>query len=678
MSELRFECLTIPAADMGYDSPLPSLNTGDDLHTGIKPDPSIPAEDQAHVGYGNVRGCLPYAIRNGYDRVLRPREFRMAVLENEILRAAFLLERGGRLWSLVHKASGRELLHAPPMFQPANLAIRNAWFCGGVEWNVGLVGHCPFTCDPLFAARVRGPGGTPALRLYEWERIRQVPLQLEAYLPDDSPVLFVRVKLVNPHEREIPMYWWSNIAVPETPGTRVLAPADHAYRFGYAGGLKRVDIPVCEGRDVTYSTNQQHAMDFFYRIPDGGRPWVAALDGAGRGLVQTSTARLKGRKLFLWGTSPGGKRWQEHLSGPGSAYIEIQAGLARTQAEHLPMPAGAEWTWLEAYGMMETDPDAVHGADWAAATGAVSRQLERLINRSALDAELDRGREMAASAPEDILQRGSGWGALERRRREFMGQRPFCSPALVFDDASLGSAQEPWLELLRTGVFPQAEPGVPPHEVALRPEWRDLLEQSVRQPSNANWLAWLHLGVMRYHAGDIPGARCAWDASLADRESAWALRNLAFLARQEKRTDEAAALYLQAVRLQPDCLPLVVECGQLLLDVREPALWTALLPGLPVPIRANGRIRLLEGRAALETGDLETVARILDECPEISDMREGEQSLSDLWFALHECRLSLQERVPVDDALRARVRRESPPPASMDYRMQHDSTGESG
>ncbi len=675
MSELRFEIWTIPAADMGHDSPLPSLHAGTDLHTKIKPDPTIPAEDQAYIGYGNVRGCFPYGIQNGYDSVLKTREFRVAVLENEFLRAAFLLERGGRLWSLVHKPSGRELLHVPPMFQPANLAIRNAWFCGGVEWNVGLAGHTPFTCDPLFVARVRGPGGTPALRLYEWERIRQVPFQLDAYLPDNSPALFVRVKLVNPHEREIPMYWWSNIAVPETPQTRVLAPADHAYRFGYARGLKRVDVPFYEGQDGTYPTRQKQAMDFFYRIPDGARPWIAALDGDGRGLAQTSTALLKGRKLFLWGTSPGGKRWQEHLSGPGSAYIEIQAGLARTQSEHLPMPPRAEWTWLEAYGMVEADPSTVHGTDWTAATGAVSRQIDRLIGRSALEAELERGRPMAESPPEEILQCGSGWGALEQRRRTYMGQPPFCPPALVFDDASLGPAQTPWLELLRSGVFPPAEPDVPPCEGVVGPEWRRLLEAAVRQPSGGHWPAWLHLGVMRYHAGDIPGARCAWEASLADRESAWALRNLAVLARQEKRDDEAAERYLQAVRMQPECMSLIVECAQLLIDSGKPAIWTALLPDLPEQIRTNGRIRILEGRAALETGDLETVTRIIDECPEISDMREGEQSLTDLWFGLHERRLSLSERLPLDDALRARVRREYPPPAKMDYRMQSVAEG---
>ena len=36
-------------------------------------------------------------------------------------------------------------------FQPCNLALRNAWVSGGVEWNVGIIGHTPFTVDAMFA-----------------------------------------------------------------------------------------------------------------------------------------------------------------------------------------------------------------------------------------------------------------------------------------------------------------------------------------------------------------------------------------------------------------------------------------------------------------------------------------------------------------------------------------------
>jgi hypothetical protein len=53
----------------------------------------------------------------------------------------------------------------------------------------------------------------------------------------------------------------------------------------------------------------------------------------------------------------------------------------------------------------------------------------------------------------------------------------------------------------------------------------------------------------------------------------------------------------------------------------------------------------------------------------LPDLREGETSLSDLWFAYHAQRLSQVESCLVDEALRQRVRREYPLPAHLDFRM---------
>ena len=149
------------------------------------------------------------------------------VLQNERVRATVLPTYAGRLWSLEH--DGRELLYRNPVIQPANLALRNAWLAGGVEWNLGSTGHWTGTCEPLHAAMVDGPDGSPVLRLWEWERTRNLVLQLDFWLPPDSELLYIGVRIRNPHDHDVPAYWWSNIAVPQTPQTGILAPADQAW-----------------------------------------------------------------------------------------------------------------------------------------------------------------------------------------------------------------------------------------------------------------------------------------------------------------------------------------------------------------------------------------------------------------------------------------------------------------
>jgi tetratricopeptide (TPR) repeat protein len=445
-----------------------------------------------------------------------------------------------------------------------------------------------------------------------------------------------------------------------------------AYRFDYEGGIEVIPVPYAEGTDITYATNIKRSADFFFHIPDGHRPWIAALDGEGKGLVQVSTERLKGRKLFVWGVGKGGRNWQMFLSQPGHAYLEIQAGLARTQMEYLPMPAGADWSWLEAYGPMEADPAAVHGFDWMRAWQTVEDALERLKSRADLDAEFERGAELADEPPMELLQRGSGWGALERLRREAASERPFCSDGIVFDDGSLGEAQAPWVDLLCGGALSAPEPDAEPRGFMVQAEWHALLEAAVCGGRGANWLAWLHLGVMRHYAGDYDGARRAWERSLEHVRTPWAMRNLAVLALEEERFAAAAELYVAAHRLRPSLLPLAVECGRALIDAGRPREWLELLAELPQSLRAVGRIRLLEGQAALAVGDFDTVERLFTDTVVVDDLREGERSLSHLWFDFHERRLSAAENVPIDDALRARIRREFPVPQELDFRMSSD------
>jgi hypothetical protein len=650
MSELRVEMYRMPAARLGPENPLPPLD-----------------------------GCMPHRLQDDYDRTRNERAFRSVVLENEILRATFLTELGGRLWSLFHKPSNRELLYVNPVFQPGNLAIRNAWFSGGVEWNVAVRGHAAYTCSPLFAARVQEDDNLPILRMYEWDRVRMTPYQIDAFLPDGSEFLFVRVRIINPHDHEIPMYWWSNIAVPETPEVRVLAPAESAYKYGYKGKMTQIPIPISDGIDLSYPANFSRSADCFYCIDDHQQPWVTSLDEQGRGLIQTSTARLRGRKMFVWGMGPGGRHWQEFLSVPDSPYIEIQAGLARTQSEYLPMPAGTEWTWLEAYGLMEADPELVHGSNWRMAYQSVDGRLKEIMPQDVLESRLLDSISMADRPPDEIVQQGSGWGALERRRRERSGEKPFCPPSMVFGDDSLGADQEFWMALLvdrcktcpyEDGALPYFHPTAPlPGGWMIQSEWRQLLENAANAGRGDHWLTWLHLGVMYYSEGDIDAAKQVWEKSLALEPSPWAYRNMAVLAKREKRLAEAADSLLTAHQMAPQIFSLALECCRTLIEAGRPQDMLNLMNSLPSRIRGRGRMRIMEAQAAMKMGDLQRVEEILQSRPAVVDVREGEVTLSNLWFEMHERRIAAAENVPIDDKLRQRIRRDYSPPSWLDFRQ---------
>jgi hypothetical protein len=670
MSELQIQSWTMPAVDLGAENPLPPLAITQNSPSLIYP-PDTPAEMLENMAYGHLSSMLPYSVQDGFDRQLAPVEFRVAVLENEILRATFLIEYGGRLWSLIHKPSGRELLEVNPVFQLANLAIRKAWFSGGVEWNIGKIGHSPLTCSPLFACRLEGSGGTPILRLYEWERFRQTPFQIDAYLPDGSPVLFIRVRISNPNNKDVPMYWWSNIAIPETSRTRVIVPAESAFCLGCKPGhLEKIPVPEFKGIDFTYSARVPQAADFYFDIPEGQYPWIAALDGKGKGLVQVSTKQMRGRKLWVWGTGTGGRNWQRFLSPPGQGYIEIQAGLTRTQLEYQRMPAGEEWSWLEAYGLLEADPGIVHGSDWQRVWQHVNREVIDLISFSALTEEHQCGSGFADTPPVEYFQLGSGWGALERRRREAFADPPIPSQEQIFGDDTLMDDQSPWLILLQEGSFPERDSKLPPSGYIVGAKWGEILENALDKKSEGNWLAWYHAGLIRYHAGNQNGALRAWKRSLELAWTPWTARNLAVLAWQEGKVADAADLLVEACCAAPGVLPLAVECGRCLIEAGRHREWLKMVGDFPSSMRSNGRIRLLEAQAALAEGELERASEFFEEEIVIADLREGENSLTDLWFNYQALRLSIEENLSIEDDLINRIRKQVSIPTKIDFRMK--------
>lgn len=640
MSELRVDTYKMPAASLGDKNPLPPLD-----------------------------GCLPYRLQDEYGRTKKECNFKTVVLENEFLRATFLTEFGGRLWSLFHKSSGQELLYVNPVFQPANLAIRNAWFSGGVEWNIGIRGHTAYTCSPLFVARVKNDDGLPVLRLYEWDRVRMTPYQIDAFLPDDSEFLFVRVRIINPNKHEVTMYWWSNIAVPETPELRVLAPADEAYKYGYQGKMIKVPIPISDGVDLSYPENYNRSADCFYCIDENQQPWITALDKNGQGLIHTSTSKLRGRKLFVWGMGSGGRHWQEFLSVPNSPYIEIQAGLARTQSEYLTMPSETEWTWLEAYGLMQAEPEVVYDSDWNAAYKFIDRKLKEKMPEDVLESKLLKTNDIVNRKPDEIIQQGSGWGALERRRREDRSEKSFFPQSMIFSDDSLNTGQKFWLELLEEGKLPYKNPTELPGTWMIQSEWRELLEESVNKGQSNHWLAWLHLGVMYYSDERFDDARKAWEKSIELEPSPWAYRNIAILEKREENLDEAADLLLKACQMAPQVSSLAIECCKTLIEADRIQEMLEFMDELPKQVRNRGRMQIMEARAALKMNDLQRVKEILESRPVVSDIREGEVILSNLWFEMHEKRIAAEENVSVNDELRQRIRREYPPPSWLDFRQ---------
>ena len=614
-------------------------------------------DDGLFINYGKLMNVLPYQYQGSYGTELVDMEFDSVVLENENLRAEFVPALGGRLWSLYDKKARENLVIDNPVFRPRNLALRNAWFSGGVEWNIGIRGHSPLTCEQMFVARLKAQDGTPVLRLYQFERVRAVVYQMDFFLPDASRFLFARMRIVNDKSFVVPMYWWSTIAVEQKEGSRIIVPADESYINQGSEPVYKTAVPYIDGKDISYPTNNDICVDYFYNIPDKSRKYIANLDADGYGLVQTSTKKLTGRKLFVWGLSQGGKHWQKFLtSDKGHDYAEIQAGLARTQNECLPMPPKTAWEWLEAYGPITLDKSVTHG-DWQGAKAGVEDYLSSELPEDHLENLLRETKKTIALVKGETVAHGESWAALENLLRRKNGVKPLPEHLSY---GKTGAAQKYWNSLLEFGFLEARSPDEVIPSYMVQDEWFDLLKKAAAD--HGNWQTHYHLGVCHYHREDNGLALEEFNKSLSLAESVWAIHGLANTYRVMGSGEKASMCFAKACAMKPSDAGLFKEALRVMAEAVKYELMlstVSLYSGKP-----SGLIDFYKAYALAYTDRLEEASELLTADLDIPDYREGDDIITDLYQFVMSRKTS-----PGDSSGKTIDRQSIEVPPGLDFRM---------
>ena len=225
--KIKNEIFEIRGAPLEGLNPLPKFRRRKpDMHKTSDRFPAYLKED-----LGTYTKVLPYLMQDRYSRKRLPLKLKSFVLENKYLKARFLPEYGGRLHSLYDKVNRQELLFTNTVIQPGNLALRNAWLSGGIEWNIGSLDHTFTTCDNVFCAKLDDGEGNTFIRIYEFERLKSIFWQVDFHLPDGAKHLITHVRMVNPFPVGTTTYWWSNVAVPDNGKTRILASGKNVISF---------------------------------------------------------------------------------------------------------------------------------------------------------------------------------------------------------------------------------------------------------------------------------------------------------------------------------------------------------------------------------------------------------------------------------------------------------------
>lgn len=660
---MRIQCssITVPITKITGTASLPAFR--DRVDRPIRDGGLLPEE---RLNFAKETGfrVLPYQMQDIYEPIPKEAPVKTIVMENECLRATFLPSLGGRLYSLWDKVSNRELLFCNPVIKMGNLALRNAWFSGGIEWNFGHYGHTYFTCEDVFFSSCRDDRGGEFLRMYVYERLKRLAFQVDFHLPEGSGHLIVHMRITNPNPEPVPIFLWTNTAVVEEPGARVFSGTREVIFQAQSNvpGESRfmhdaLPFPGSDGIDHTYPSLIPHAEEYFFQNPqDTAHAFESILYPDGKVMYERSTGNFPYRKMFCWGCHKGGKRWQEHLSRKGEgAYIEIQSGLFRSQQHTEFIGAKETIAVTQLFGGGQLNYPEYTG-DYETARKRMENEMQRWLPPQEVEKEHASCMALAECESKDILHKGNGWGALEKLR-----DASYLPKHLFFPQDSLGEEQVPWVSLLNRQPFPGAA------SYMTAPEWLSLMEQAlVSQPQNAELLT--HCGIALYENGQREKAKTCWEKAVKIKPLALALRNLSYAAHADGDFGCALSLMEQSIHMliAPEH-SYAEEYLSLLNEAQEWAKAYAFYQSLPDRLKESERLSILACFSALEVNDDEFLDKQFART--FCVVKEGELAFVELWFRRETMREAQKRGVTPSQELLEEVKKTHQLPYHLDFRM---------
>lgn len=421
------------------------------------------------------------------------------------------------------------------------------------------------------------------------------------------------------------------MAVPEYEYGRIIVPAKEAYT-NREDGIYKVPIPVVDGKDITKYQQIPDQVDYFFHIPEEAPKYIANINKDGYGLLQLSTSRLISRKLFSWGKNEASDNWQDFLTEHAGRYVEIQAGLGKTQYGCIPMAPHTAWEWMEFYGPVQASSDAA-SANYDIALQEMNQIAEKHIQELNPENLLASSKELAKK-PAKLLYPGSGYGALENALR-IRKKEPGLSAQLDF--GALSPEYKEWMEFLDTGVFPQKSPEEMPYDFITDELLIEKLEATIHTMNRENWYAFYQLGLYYLTENKIESAAEYLTKSVALESNPWAYHGLSVLYLKKGEDHSAAECILKGYRMRETDLSYLKETLKILSLTEGYEEIKTIYKALPENFAKESRVFFHDLTALARTGQEREVLAYLDEHDLVlDDLRECETSLGLLWEEVYE------------------------------------------
>ena len=281
-------------------------------------------------------GVYPYISYAETSNRPVPKKYHFVVLENDQLKATICTGLGGKIFSMIHKPSGKEVLYVPDVIRYTRILPRFYFVAGGIEVSFPI-SHSP-TQNETVLYKIDRTNERTYVTCGERELRFGMQWSVEYSLGQNDNFLTERVIFNNPGTSAYPWMSWSNAALPSAPDTKFDFPKGTVLSHS-----SKIDTIDWELKGPKTQTDIKEMTGYFWKTKDANA-FGAYTPSFGTGLYHIADEKIAdGIKLWSYGMGDD-STWSILSTAKHQTYLEIQGGPIGDQSIKLAMqPKQKRW-----------------------------------------------------------------------------------------------------------------------------------------------------------------------------------------------------------------------------------------------------------------------------------------------------------------------------------------------
>jgi len=277
-------------------------------------------------------GVYPYISYVETSNRPVPKKYKFIRLENDLVQVKICPDLGGKITSMVHKPSGRDVLYVPDVIRYTRILPRFYFVAGGIEVSFPI-SHSPSQNETVLykvdktSDRIYVTCGEKELRFgMQWS--------VEYSLGASDNFVTERVVFFNPGTQAYPWMSWSNAALPSAADTKFNFPNGNVLSH-----YSRINTIDWQKQGPRTEMDIKEMTGYFWKTKDANA-FGAFTPSLGTGLYHIADDKIaSGIKLWSYGRG-NDSSWSTLSTARHQTYLEIQGGPIGDQSIKLEMQPG--------------------------------------------------------------------------------------------------------------------------------------------------------------------------------------------------------------------------------------------------------------------------------------------------------------------------------------------------